>query len=133
MLNALFGLYQAGLNAGTDPPECRFPENRIFGEDWLLRVVLEQWQERPPQRSRLPFLPLPPGARVYSEAQLPTPFARRPGGGLAGDFELAGKTGARLCPDWRYLAVIEAKMSSPLSGESATPLAMIRFRARRPV
>jgi hypothetical protein len=126
MLNALFDLYQASRIAGTDPPQCRYPENRIFGEDWLLRVVLEEWQTFPPRRSRFPFLPFPRQTRVYSEAQLPTPFARRPGGGfpgegrthtdgMVGDFELVGQTGAWLCPDWQYLAVFEAKMSSPLS------------------
>ena len=77
MLNALLSLYQASLT-DTDPPRCRFPENRIFGEDWLLRVVLEQWQTFPPRHSRFPFLPFSPQARVYSEAQLPTPFASRP-------------------------------------------------------
>jgi hypothetical protein len=124
MLNALFGLYEAGLT--QDPPGCRFPPNRVFGEDWLLRVVLEQWQKHPPRRSRFPFLPFPPRARVYSEAQLPTPFARRPGGGfpgegrthvdgIVGDFELVNRTGVRLDPDWKTLAVFEAKMFSGLS------------------
>jgi hypothetical protein len=124
MLDALFALYRASRT--QYPPECRFPENRIFGEDWLLRVVLEEWQTFPPRRSRFPYLPLPKRARVYSEAQLPTPFAARPRSrfpaegrthvdGIVGDFELVNRTGVRLDPDWRYLAVLEAKMFSGLS------------------
>jgi hypothetical protein len=71
--------------------------------------------------------PFPAGVKVYSEAQLYTPFKARHRGdrlaeahthvdGIVGDFEIAGtKSGATLTPDWRYLAVFEAKMYSPLS------------------
>ncbi|MBU1749627.1 MAG: hypothetical protein KKA73_18240 [Chloroflexi bacterium] len=125
MLEELFSLYQDGLiNQGH--PKCLFAETLIFNEGWLLRSVLKEWQAHPPG-SRLAFLPFPAGARVYSEGQLYTPFKARFRGdkraeshthvdGVVGDFSIADtKSGIVLDPAFRYIAVLEAKMHSPLA------------------
>ena len=125
MLQELLQIYdQSQVNAGK--PECSFAETLIFNEGWLLRAVLKEWQDQP-SSSGLDFLPFPRNARVYSEAQLYTPFKARFRGdkeaeghthadGIVGEFVLAGATsGVVLKPKWRYLAVFEAKMFSPLS------------------
>lgn len=125
MLPELLKIYnESRINPGE--PKCLFAETLIFNEGWMLRAVLKEWLSAS-QRSRFGFLPFPPGAKVYSEAQLYTPFKARYRGdqqaeshthvdGIVGDFELSdSKSGIRLSPDFRYLAVFEAKIYSPLS------------------
>jgi hypothetical protein len=124
MLRELLQIYdESQTNPGK--PECTFAETLIFNEGWLLRGVLKEWQ-RCTQPSRFSFLPFPQGSVVYSEAQLYTPFKARFRGdklaeahthadGIVGDLQIVGRSGATLTPGWRYLAVFEAKMYSPLS------------------
>jgi len=125
MLRELLKLYdKSRTNPGK--PACTFAETLIFNEGWLLRGVLNEWQGWT-QPARFSFLPFPQGVKVYSEAQLYTPFRARFQGdklaeahthvdGIVGDFQIvATKSGATLTPDWRYLAVFEAKMYSSLS------------------
>jgi hypothetical protein len=78
MLKHLLGVYEESrLNVGR--PECLFAETEIFREGWLLRSVLKEWKTGSAS-SKLPFLPFPDDARVYSGGQLFTPFkARRRG------------------------------------------------------
>ena len=124
MLRQLIDIYQASrTNPGV--PNCTFAETLLFNEGWLLRGVLHEWQRRTPP-SRFGFLPFPQRATVYSEAQLYTPFKARFRGdkgaeahthvdGIVGDLRFVAKSGVTLAPDWRYLAVFEAKMYSALS------------------
>lgn len=126
MIEELLRIYEESrLNAGK--PESLFNPTLIFNEGWLLRGVLRQWKLAP-AASRLPFLPLPAYARIYSEGQLYTPFAARQRGdklteahthvdGIAGDFSIgATKSGIEVDPGCRYLAVFEAKLYSPIAG-----------------
>ena len=128
MLRELLQIYDASrTNPGK--PECTFAETLIFNEGWLLRGVLKEWQSWT-QPARFGFLPFPERSKVYSEAQLYTPFKARFRGdklaeahthvdGIVGHFQIVGtKSGAALAPDWRYLAVFEAKMYSPLSSRA---------------
>jgi len=124
MLHELLHIYNQGrINPGE--PACLFAETLIFNEGWMLRGALKAWASSL-QGSQFGFTPFPAGVKVYSEAQLYTPFKARYRGdketeshtrvdGIAGDFEIAGKSGVTLYPDFRYLAVFEAKMYSPLS------------------
>jgi hypothetical protein len=124
MLRELIDIYrQSRTNPGA--PECTFAETLLFNEGWLLRGVLQEWQRRAPP-ARFDFVPFPQKATVYSEAQLYTPFKARFQGdqqaeahthvdGIVGDVQLVAKSGMTLTPGWRYLAVFEAKMYSPLS------------------
>ena len=124
MLHELLEIYhKSRVNPGK--PECIFAETLMFNEGWLLRGVLREWQ-RWTQPAPFPFLPFPKGIVVYSEAQLYTPFKARFQGdkraeghthadGIVGDFQIVGKSGVVLNPDFRYLTVFEAKMSSALS------------------
>jgi hypothetical protein len=128
MLRELLTIYeQSQVNPGKPGKRSSlFAETLIFNEGWLLRAVLKEWRSRAGP-SRLDFLPFPPGVKVYSEAQLYTPFKARTRNderaeahthvdGIVGDFEIQGtKSGVVMNPDWRYLAVFEAKMYSPLS------------------
>jgi hypothetical protein len=130
MWNLLLAIYEANLlNVGE--PKCLFAETQIFNEGWLLRSVLQAWKTNSPA-SESPFLPIPKDAKVYSEAQLFTPFkvrrrserAGEPKGetntrvdGIAGYFSIAPgtKSGIELDRGCPYIAVFEAKLYSPLS------------------
>jgi hypothetical protein len=127
MWKNLLELYQESrLNVGE--PECLFAETQVFNEGWLLRSVLKKWKTSS-KRSRFPFFRFPPGAKVYSEGQLRTPFKVRRKGertgkpkgesnthvdGIAGDFSIADgtKSGIELDPGCPYIAVFEAKLYS---------------------
>ena len=75
MIGELLRIYNLSrTNAGK--PECTFAETLIFNEGWLLRGVLKHWQSWT-QLARFSFLPFPEGVKVYSEAQLYTPFKAR--------------------------------------------------------
>jgi len=124
-LQELLKIYQSGL-VNKEAPECLFAETLIFNEGWLLRSVLKEWLTGP-RRSQFRFLPFPDGARLYSEGQLRTPFKARYRGdpqaeshthvdGIVGDFSIVGtKSGIGLNPDFRYIAVFEAKLYSPIA------------------
>ena len=124
MLKELLGLYEAGL-INRDTPKCLFPETLIFNEGWLLRSVLKEWRAGSGSQG-LGFLPFPPGVTAYSEGQLRTPFKARYRGdklaeshtrvdGIVGDFSITGtKSGIKLKPDLRYIAVFEAKLYAPI-------------------
>lgn len=129
MLAELLRLYdESRINPG--PPECLFAETLIFNEGWLLRAVLKAWKDQTCP-SPFDFLPFPAGVHVYSEAQLRTPFKERFRGdkqaeghthvdGIGGYIGKNGtKSGITLAPNCGYLAVFEAKMSSPLSDRTA--------------
>lgn len=115
---------ESKLNDGK--PECIFGETLIFNEGWLLRAVLEKWRKLD-GASKFPFLPFPDNTRIYSEAQLFTPFKKRSRSdtqgeghthvdGIVGDFSMPGtKSGVTLDRDCRYLAVFEAKIYSGLA------------------
>jgi|GEM_PF-1075350 len=125
MWNHLLDVYgESRLNPGK--PECLFAETLIFNEGWLLRSVLKAWKTNSTS-GRLPFLPFPTEAKIYSEGQLRTPFKARFRGdpqaethtrvdGIAGYFSIAAgtKTGIELAPGCRYVAVFEAKLYSPI-------------------
>lgn len=124
MIRELLQIYHANrTNPGQ--PECTFAETLLFSEGWLLRGVLKEWAGWT-EPARFGFLPFPEGSKLYSEAQLYTPFKARHQGdkgaeghthvdGIAGDFQIVSKSGAALTPGWRCFAVYEAKMFSPLS------------------
>ena len=126
MWKRLLELYdESKLNEGQ--PECLFAETLIFNEGWLLRSVLKEWKASS-KRYKLPFLPFPADARVYSEGQLRTPFKARFRGdskaetntrvdGVAGHFSIATgtKSGIELACDCRYIAAFEAKLYSPIA------------------
>jgi hypothetical protein len=113
------------LNDGE--PDCIFAETLIFNEGWLLRGVLERWR-RSKGQSKFAFLPFPDNIKIYSEAQLFTPFKRRlrihrqgEGNthvdGIVGSFSFSNiKSGVVLDNNCEYLAVFEAKMYSGLAG-----------------
>ena len=116
MWRHLLEIYEESrLNAGQ--PECFFAETLIFNEGWLLRSALKEWKGNSTS-SRLPFLPFPANAVVYSEGQLRTPFKARIQGdpraeshtrvdGIAGHFSIADgtKSGIELAPDCPPLPV----------------------------
>jgi len=95
----------------------------------LLRGILEKWRGWRSQ-SKFPFLPFPKGVKIYSEAQLYTPFKKRARNdregesnthvdGIVGNFSISNsKSGIALDKDFKYLAVFEAKMYSGLSSET---------------
>ena len=126
MIEELLHIYEESLlNRGQ--PASLFNPTLIFNEGWLLRAVLREWKLHP-GKSRLPFLPFPTDAKVYSEGQLYSPFAPRQRGdrlaeahthvdGIVGDFAIgATKSGIEVDADCRYLAVFEAKLASPIAG-----------------
>jgi hypothetical protein len=133
MWEQLLKIYdESRLNPGR--PECMFAETLIFNEGWLLRSVLKEWKTGSTS-SRLPFLPFPSDAKVYSEGQLRTPFKARFLGdplaeshtrvdGIAGHFSLAARTksGIALDPGCGYITAFEAKLYSPIGkGVKAAP------------
>ena len=123
MIKELMEIYNnSKLNEGK--PECIFAETLIFNEGWLLRGILEKGR-RWKSQSKIPFLPFPNGAKIYSEAQLYTPFKKRARNdkkgegntevdGIVGNFSFSPgtKSGIDLDKDFKYLAVFEAKMYS---------------------
>lgn len=126
MIEELLRIYEENqLNRGQ--PESLFNPTLIFNEGWLLRAVLRQWKLAP-GKSRLPFLPFPPDAKMYSEGQLYTAIVPRQRGdklaeahthvdGIVGDFSIgATKSGIEVSADCRYLAVFEAKLYSTIAG-----------------
>jgi len=125
MIRQLMALYDDSLiNSGQ--PKSMFAPTLIFNEGWLLRAVLKEWRAGR-GTGTWNFLPFPEDARFYSEGQLYTPFGARYQGdklaekhshadGVVGDFSISGsKSGIRLDASFRYLAVFEAKLSSPLA------------------
>jgi hypothetical protein len=75
MIKELMKIYNnSKLNDGK--PKCIFAETLVFNEGWLLRGILEKWRELKSQ-SKFPFLPFPKSVKIYSEAQLYTPFKKR--------------------------------------------------------
>lgn len=92
-----------------------------------MRSVLREWVTSS-RSSAFGFLPFPQGIKVYSEGQLYTPFKARYRGdkraeshthvdGIVGDFSIVGtKSGVRLNRDFKYTAVFEAKLYSPIAG-----------------
>jgi len=103
-----------------------FPPTTLFGEGWLLRVVVDWFAGH--GGDRYPISPMA-GARWFSEAWLPSAFlARHRGDGLAesrthadavvGHFAIGdpGTTsGLTLADDARQLVLIEAKLANRLS------------------
>jgi hypothetical protein len=102
-----------------------FPPTALFGEQWLLRVVID-WFERH-GGDRYPMSPAS-GARWFSEAWLPSAFLpRHRGDGLGesrthadaaiGHFRIGdpGTSGLTLRPDARQFVLIEAKLFNRLS------------------
>lgn len=126
MLKELLKIHQDSLVNGQ-APECLFAETLIFNEGWLLRSVLREWLVSP-RSSQFGFLPFPAGVTVYSEGQLYTPFNPRFRGdkraegntrvdGIVGNYSITDtKSGIVLKPDFRYVAVFEAKIYSPIGG-----------------
>lgn len=125
IIEKLMEIYSSSiLNDGK--PECIFAETQIFNEGWLLRGILEKWKmwSKP---SKFQFLPFPDNVRIYSEAQLFTPFKKRSRSdkqgeghthvdGIVGSFSIPDtKSGVVLDENCDYLAIFEAKVYSGLS------------------
>jgi hypothetical protein len=102
-----------------------FPPSTLFGEQWLLRVVVD-WFERH-GGDRYPMSPAP-GARWFSEAWLPSAFLPRYRGdrlgesrthadGAIGQFRIGdpGTSGLTLASDARQFVLLEAKLFNRLS------------------
>ena len=111
--------------AGT--PAATIRPTELYNEGWMLRLILD-WAQHNHVRPNHPLAFLP-DARWYSEALLPSPFlARRRDDALAerwthadgaiGHFNVGGKNkgGLTLRESATQLVVVEAKMSSKLSG-----------------
>ena len=102
-----------------------FPPSTLFGEHWLLRVVVD-WFERH-GGDRYPMSP-GPGARWFSEAWLPSAFLPRYRGDALGEsrthadaavghFRIGdpGTSGLTLADEARQFVLIEAKLFNRLS------------------
>jgi hypothetical protein len=102
-----------------------FPPSSLFGEQWLLRVVID-WFERH-GGDRYPMSPSL-GARWFSESWLPSAFlprhrgdrlgeSRTHGDSAIGHFRIGepGSSGLTLQPDARQFVLIEAKLFNRLS------------------
>lgn len=125
IIEKLMEIYN-GSKLNAEKPKCIFAETLVFNEGWLLRGILERWRKCE-LTTKFPFLPFPDNIKIYSEAQLRTPFKKRSQDdnqgeghthvdGIVGDFSINGtKSGVVLNRDCRYLAVFEAKMYSGLS------------------
>ena len=109
----------------ADGPEPAFPPTVLFGEGWLLRVVIDWFTDH--GGDRYPLSPMP-GARWFAEAWLPSAFmARHRGDPMAesrthadaviGHFAIGqpGTAGLTLSADAKQLVVLEAKLASRLS------------------
>jgi hypothetical protein len=105
--------------------EPAFPPSTLFGEQWLLRVVVD-WFERH-GGDRYPMSPSP-GARWFSEAWLPSAFLPRYRGDHLGEsrthadaaighFRIGdpGTSGLTLQTDARQFVLLEAKLTNRLS------------------
>lgn len=103
-----------------------FPPTDLYNEGWMLRLVLDWYSAH-----EVPGHPLtvPQGSRWYCEALLPSPFLPRHRGdkgaeswthadGVIGQFNIGegNKGGLSLHGDATHFVVVEAKMSSALSG-----------------
>jgi len=108
---------------GTDEPVL--PPTELYNEGWMLRLVLDWFENRSNVDHPLSFQP---DARWYSEALLASRFLPTRRGdplaesfthadGVIGHFDIRpGERGeATVTPDARQLIVIEAKMGSGLS------------------
>ena len=102
-----------------------FPPSTLFGEQWLLRVVVD-WFERH-GGDRYPMSPIE-GARWFSEAWLPSAFLPRYRGDRLGEsrthadaaighFRIGepGTSGLTLASDARQFVLLEAKLFNRLS------------------
>ena len=109
----------------ADRDAAVFPSTVLYEEGWMLRLVLSFGAEGV---FCLPFSFLP-GARLFSEALLYSPFLARSHGdrlaeththadGVVGHFRFTptSKTGLELVSDSKQFVVVEAKMYSSLSG-----------------
>lgn len=102
-----------------------FPPSTLFGEHWLLRVVVD-WFERH-GGDRYPLSPSP-GARWFSESWLPSAFLPRYRGDVLGEsrthadaaighFRIGdpGTSGLTLAAEPRQFVLVEAKLFNRLS------------------
>ena len=102
-----------------------FPPTALFGEQWLLRLVVDWFDGQ--GGDRYPLSPLE-GARWFSEAWLPSAFLPRYRGdrlaesrthadAVIGHFRIGdpGSSGLALAPEARQLALLEAKLFNRLS------------------
>ena len=101
------------------------PPTELYNEGWMLRLILDWFDQNRDLRHELSFLP---GARWYSEALLPSRFLPQKRGderaesfthadGVIGHFSIRpGERGeASLLPTTRQFVVTEAKLGSGLS------------------
>lgn len=102
-----------------------FPPTIIYNEGWMLRIVLDWFQQNSSSNHELD---VPGNGRWYSEALLPSTFLPRYRGdkfaeswthadGVIGHFTIgdSGKGDLSLNTDAKHFVVIEAKMFSKLS------------------
>ena len=102
-----------------------FPPTALFGEQWLLRVIIDWFDAH--GGDRYPMSP-EPGARWFSEAWLPSAFLPRYRGDRLGEsrthadaaighFRIGdpGTSGLTLQPDARQFVLLEAKLFNRLS------------------
>lgn len=105
--------------------EPAFPPSTLFGEQWLLRVVVDWFEQH--GGDRYPMSPSP-GARWFSEAWLPSAFLPRYRGDQLGEsrthadaaighFRIGdpGTSGLTLEADARQFVLLEAKLTNRLS------------------
>ncbi len=101
------------------------PPTTLFGEGWLLRVVVDWFEGH--GGDRYPISPMP-DARWFSEAWLPSAFLPRYRGDRLGESRThadlvighfgigdPGSSGLTLAPDARQLVLLEAKLFNRLS------------------
>ena len=109
----------------TEGSEPAFPPTALFGEQWLVRVVVDWFQAF--GGDRYPMSPAP-GSRWFSEAWLPSAFLPRYRGDKLGEsrthadaaighFRIGdpGSSGLTLRPDARQFVLLEAKLFNRLS------------------
>lgn len=127
MIEELMKIYNNSmLNKGE--PKCIFAESElVFNEGWLLIEILKRWKELK-GKTKFSFLPFPDDVKVFTEGQLYTPFKAISGikgnyaeknthvDGIVGNYSITKgtKRGIKLDEDFKYLAVFEAKIYSPL-------------------
>jgi hypothetical protein len=112
------------LRSSESNKDTHFPPTEVFGETWMLRLILDAVQ-RFGISNELRFMPQ---ARWHSDARLDTCFRRRVKRDLLGegptradgvighfDFREETKAGLRLTSGSRQFVVVEAKMFSNLS------------------
>jgi len=111
--------------AACEGGSAAFPPSTLFGEQWLLRVVID-WFERH-GGDRYPMSPRP-DARWFSEAWLPSAFLPRYRGDTLGEsrthadltighFRIGdpGSSGLTLATDARQFVLLEVKLFNRLS------------------